>query len=96
MTAYLLTDHLLNFVAPALFVALGLVLLARLTGRFSRSKRLRAQSIWLQIAIISIVNVLLLVAGLVFLGSDGKVLTYAVLVLCAAVCQGVLFGSFRA
>ena len=96
MTAYLLTDHLLNFMAPALFVALGLVLLTRLLGRFFRSKRPVAQSLRVQIAIMFIVNLLVLAAGLVFFGNDGKMLTYAALVLCAAACQAVLLGSFRA
>lgn len=90
MTAYLLTDHLLNFMAPALFVALGLVLLTRLLGRFLRSKRAPAQSLWAQVAIIFIVNLLVLAAGLVFFGNDGKMLTYTALVLCAAACQWVL------
>lgn len=96
MTAYLLTDHLLNFMAPALFVALGLVMLARLMGRFFRSKKPLRQSLWAQVAIIFIANMLVLTVGLVFFGNDGKMLTYAALVLCAAVCQGVLLGSFKA
>lgn len=96
MTAYLLTDHLLNFMAPALFVALGLVLLARLMGRFFRSKRPVRQSLWAQVAIIFIANLLVLAVGLVFFGNDGKMLTYAALVLCAALCQWVLSGSHRA
>jgi hypothetical protein len=95
MTAYLLTDHLLNFMAPALFVALGLVLLARLMSRFFRSKRPLTQRLWAQVAIIFVVNLLVLTAGLVFFGNDGKMPTYAALVLCAAVCQGILLGSFR-
>ena len=96
MTAYLLTDHLLNFMAPALFVALGLVLLARLTSRFFKSKRPPALSLYAQAAIIFIVNMLVLLVGLVVFGTDGKLPTYAALVLGAAVCQGVLLGSFKA
>lgn len=95
MTAYLLIDHLLNFMAPALFVALGLVLLTRLAAPFLRSKKPPAQSLWLQIAIIFIVNLGVLAAGLVVFGNDGKMLTYAALVLCAALCQWVLSGSNR-
>ena len=81
--------------APALFVALGLVLLARLMRRFFTSKKSLTLSLWAQVAIIFIVNLLVLAIGLVFFGNDGKMLTYAALVLCAAVCQGVLLGSFR-
>ena len=95
MTAYLLTDHLLNFMAPALFVALGLVLAARLMGRFFSSKMPLVPSLYAQAAIVFIVNVLTLLAGLVVLGSDGKMLTYAALVLGAALCQSLLLGSFR-
>ncbi len=95
MTAYLLTDHLLNFMAPALFVALGLVLLARLLGRFIGLKRPAARSFWVHIAIIFIVNLVVLATGLVFFGNDGKMLTYAALVLCAAVCQCSLLGGWK-
>ncbi len=95
MTAYLLTNHLLNFIAPAFFVAIGLVLLTRLLGRFLRSKRPPAQSLWAQTAIIFMVNLLVLATGLVFFGNDGKMLTYTALVVCAAISQAVLLGSFR-
>ena len=95
MTAYLLLDHLLNFMAPAFFVALGLALLARLTGRFFKSKRPLQQSLWAQVAIIFIVNVVVLASGLVWFGNDGNMLTYAALVLGAALCQWVLSGSHR-
>ena len=96
MTAYLLTDHLLNFMAPAFFVAVGLVLLARLMGRFFKSKKPLRQPLWAHIAIIFIANVVVLAAGLVFFGNDGKMPSYAALVLCAALCQWVLSGSHRA
>ena len=96
MTAYLLFDHLINSMAPALFVALGLVLLVRLIGRFFRSKRPLTQSLYAQAAIIFVVNLLVLLTGLVVFGNDGKMLTYAALVLGAALCQWVLLGSFRA
>ena len=90
MTAYLLTDHLLNLVAPAAVVALLLVLLASFFGRFSGTKRPAAQSIWARAAIIFIVNMFVLIAGLVLFGNDGKMATYAALVLAAAVCQWVM------
>ena len=87
MTAYLLADHLLNFIAPAAFVALTLVLLARVFSWLSRSKKATARNGWVQIAILFIANVLVLTAGLVVFGSDGKILTYAALVVVAALCQ---------
>ena len=96
MTAYLLTDHVLNFIAPAAMLALLLVLLARLFGQFLVSKRPVAQSLWAQAAIIFIVNVLVLAAGLVVFGNDGKMATYAALVLASAVCQWVLWRGWKA
>lgn len=96
MTAYLLTDHILNFIAPAAVVALLLVLLSRLFSRFLVSKRPFNQSIWAHVATIFIVNVLVLAAGLVFFGNDGKMVTYAAMVLVAAVCQWVLFKGWKA
>ena len=96
MTAYLLTDHLLNFVAPAAVLALLLVLSSRLFSRFLVSKRPAVQSIWAQAAIIFIVNVIILAAGLVFFGNDGKMATYAAMVLGSALCQWLLARGWRA
>jgi hypothetical protein len=87
MNTYLLADHLLNFIAPAAFVALGLVLLTRLFGFFSRSKSAAARAVWVQVAIIFIANLAVLVGGLLIFGKDGKMATYAALVLVAALCQ---------
>lgn len=90
MTAYLLADHLLSFIAPAVFVAALLVLVTRIFAVLSRSKRPAALGLCGQVAIIFIANMLVLTAGLVVFGSDGKMLTYAALVVLAAVCQWAL------
>lgn len=90
MTAYLLADHLLNFIAPAAFVALLLMLLAQFFGRFYKRKRSSATGWWAQLAIIFIVNVVVLAAGLVIFGVDGKMATYAALVLASALCHWLL------
>lgn len=95
MTAYLLTDHLLNFMAPAAVVALLLVLLARLFSGTFMSKRLPVRSVSTSIAIIFIANLLVLVAGLVVFGNDAKMLTYAAMVLGAALCQWILGRGWR-
>ena len=87
MTAYLLLDHILNFIAPAAIVALMLVLAARLFNRFLVSNRLLVQSIWAQLATIFVVNVFVLVAGLVVFSNDGKMATYAAMVVAAALSQ---------
>ena len=90
MTAYLMTNHLLNFAAPALVVALLLVLLVRIFTSFLTSKRPVIQSIWAQAAIIFIVNLLTLTAGLMFFGNDGKMASYAAMVVAAALTHWVL------
>ena len=96
MTAYLLLDHILNFIAPAAIVALMLVLAARLFNRFLASNRYFVQSIWAQLATVFIVNVFVLVAGLVFFSNDGKMATYAAMVVAAALCQWILFRGWKA
>jgi SNF family Na+-dependent transporter len=90
MTAYLLTDHLLNFIAPAAFVAVVLMLLAQVFGRLFKRKRAAAQSWIVQAAIIFVVNVCILVAGLALLGVDDKMVSYATMVVGAALCHWVL------
>jgi chromate transport protein ChrA len=95
MTAYLLTDHVLNFLLPAAAVALLLVMLARVFSRFLMSKKPVSQSLSAQAAIIFIVNVFVLAAGLSFLGNDGKMATYAAMVVTSSVCQWVLWRGWR-
>ena len=84
--------HLLNFVAPAAALALLLVLAGRIFGQKVPS----ALSWWARVAIVFIVGVAALVAGLVLWGRDGKMLTYALLVLATASCQWVLSRGWRA
>lgn len=84
MTAYLLTDHLLNLLAPSAFVAMVLVLLGRLSRRYLTSNKPLAQSLWAQAAIIFIVNALVTVIGLLFFGNDGKMATYTAVVFMGA------------
>lgn len=95
MTFYLLANHLLNLVLPAAAVALLLVLATQLMGGLFKSKRPLAQNWYAQTAIVFVANVAVLMAGLVFFGHDGKMLTYAAMVAGAAVCQWVLLGTWR-
>ena len=95
MTAYLLTNHLLNFIAPAAFVALLLVLLSRLSFGLFKTKQPLASAWWAQEAIIFIVGMLILTTGLLVFGRDGKMMTYAALVLGAALCQWVLVRGWK-
>lgn len=86
-----LLNHLLNFVAPAAALALLMVV----AGRFVVQKRAQALSWWAQTAIVFIVGVAVLAAGLVLGGRDGRMLTYAALVLVTATCQWLLARGWR-
>ena len=86
-----IVNHLLNFVAPAAAMALLLVLSGGLLG--SRSPV--ALGWWVRLGILFGVGGAVLVAGLVVLGRDGKMLTYAALVLACATCQWFLVRGWR-
>ncbi|MFY3385522.1 hypothetical protein [Paracidovorax sp. MALMAid1276] len=85
-------NHLLNFAAPAAFMAAWSVLL----GRFIRSKSPLALSWWAQAAIVFIVCIAVTAGGLLLWGRDGRMLTYGALVLAAATCQWGLVRGWRA
>ena len=91
MTAYLLTNHLFNLMAPAAFVAGVLVFISRI----SMQKGAQASSAIAQFAILFIVNAVILVAGLVWFGQDAKMMTYTVMVLAAGASQWVLLRGGR-
>ena len=80
-----LLNHLLNFIAPALAVAVGLTLAAQ----FLMKKSGNVLAIRKQFAINFGVTLAVLVLGLVALGRDGKMLTYAAVVLAGATSQWV-------
>ncbi|MDP3604862.1 MAG: hypothetical protein Q8R59_03850 [Polaromonas sp.] len=96
MTALNLINQLLNFMAPAAFVALLLVLSVRLFAGFFRSKRPPAHSWYAQTAIVFIAGVVLLLAGLMLFGRDGKMASYALLAVGAATCQWLLLRGGKA
>lgn len=75
--------HLLNFVAPALCTGVMLALAARYVLR-QKPARL---SLHAQAAINSIAGVAVLAAGLWYFGRDGKMATYAALVVVCAASQ---------
>lgn len=84
MTAYLLFNHLLNLMAPAAVVALLLMICSQICGVFFTSNRASAYSFIARTAIVFIVNLAVLGAGLVLFGHDGKMMTYAAMVLAAS------------
>ena len=95
MTAYLLTNHILSFLAPAALTAMLLVLMTRLFRRFLTSNVPLAQSLPAQAAIIFIVNVCSLTAGLLAFKNDGKMATYAAMAAAGALCQWILLRGWK-
>lgn len=77
--------HLLNFVAPAVFTGAVLALAARVVVR---GKTAGPSLVW-QFAINSIAGIAVLAAGLWYFGRDGKMATYAALVVACALAQWV-------
>jgi len=68
--------HALNFIAPALWMAVALVLAEKLFAR----KRPLAWGIQARLAVYALLGLAALVGGLVFFGRDAKMATYAALV----------------
>jgi hypothetical protein len=85
-------NHLLNFVTPAA----ALAVLLGLSGKIFRSKTPVTLGWWSRVAIVFAVGVAVLAAGLVVWGRDGKMLTYAALVVACATCQWGLARGWRA
>ncbi len=91
MGLFAFVNHLLNFVLPALAVGL---LVAGLSPMLLRSAR--SPHGWLkQGAINGAVCALVLVVGLVVFGRDGKMLTYAAMVLACASSQWLAAKAWR-
>ena len=84
-------NHLLNFAAPA--AALALMLVA--TGAWFGPQSRPALSAVRRFVILFAVALAVLTAGLVLFGRDGKMLTYAALVVGCATAQWVLLRAWR-
>jgi hypothetical protein len=83
--------HLLSFLAPAIAVGLMVALAAPLL----RGRQAGFRRWWVQAAINSIAGALVLAAGLWWWGVDGKMATYAALVVAIATCQWVFGRTAR-
>lgn len=93
MTAYLLTMHLLNALAPAVLLALVMALVApRWLGR--RGARSAGPGWLARWGWASLFNALVVLGGMA-LGATGKMYTYAALVLVSALVQFVLWRAWR-
>lgn len=83
--------HLFNFAAPALVLAL----LLPLCSRFFNGKQVPALAWWVQAAINFVVGIAVLLVGLWLWSRDGKMVTYALLVLALASSQWLLSRGWR-
>ena len=81
-----LTVHLFNFIAPACAVAAWLALVTPLVSPVSLGWRAWRR----QFLLGSVVGTVVLLAGLIGFGNDGKVITYAAMVLACATSQWLL------
>lgn len=86
-----LLNHLINFVAPALVV--GFV--CALTGRLLLRKNAGVPAWWTLGAINAVVGSCVLVGGLLVFGRDGRMLTYAALVVACGTSQWLGSGGWR-
>lgn len=84
-------NHLLNFAAPAMAVAVLLVT----CGHCFIRKMAKAHGWITSIAINFVVGCTALTAGLMLLGRDGRMATYAGLVLACASSQWLLLRAWR-
>lgn len=83
--------HLLSFLAPAL----GVGFLVALAGPLLAGRQASFRRWWAQAAINSVAGALVLAAGLWWWGVDGKMASYAALVVVIATCQWLLGGAWR-
>ncbi len=84
-------NHLLNFFAPAAFVAL----LVPLSSLFFKPHKPLASRYVAQSAINFVACATVLVAGLWFFGNDGKMATYTAMVLVSATVQWLLMKGWQ-
>lgn len=93
MTAYLLANHLLNFAAPALFLAMGLAGICRL---LPLGRRAGVPSFRRQLLVLLGVNLAISTAAFGLLGQDGKLMGYAAMTAVAALTQWWLLRGWKA
>ncbi len=92
MTALALLNHVLNFLAPALWLALLLPLLSRWIFR----KKGKGPGLGLQVTVNFALCLLVLGFGLWFFGRDGKMATYLTMTVVGATSQWLMLRGWRA
>ena len=83
--------HLLSFVAPAFFLAVVLSLGARLAWR----KRAHLLPWYHMACVNALLGILVLAIGLVLTGQDGRMGTYAALVVVLGTCQWLMSSGWQ-
>jgi hypothetical protein len=92
MTALALLNHVLNFLAPALWLALLLPLVSRWIFR----KRVKRPGLGVQVLVNFVFCLLALGLGLWFFGRDGKMATYLAMTVTGATSQWLMLRGWRA
>lgn len=85
-------NHLVNLLVPAVFVAL---LTALAAGKLL-PENASAVTFWGRFAAGSLVGTVVLAAGLWLFNRDGKMLTYAILVMAVATTQWIMGRGWKA
>jgi uncharacterized membrane protein YoaK (UPF0700 family) len=83
--------HALNFMMPALLVAL----FVSVAGYFYKENKALPPALYKKFAINFIVCAAVLWIGLIVTGRDGKILTYAAMVIASGTVQWVMLGAWR-
>ena len=91
MSFFQLLDHLINFIVPAW--AMGLVMAGPARSWLSPADR--RPSFWTCWVAQGLLGMVILLVGLVLFGRDGKMASYAALVLGAASLQWLMGRSWR-
>ena len=92
MSIFEFLNHLVGLVVPAVFVAVFLALGARWVWR----KKTHLLP-WYQMAVVNmLLGVVVLALGLVLTGQDGRMGTYAALVVALSSSQWLMSGGWRA
>lgn len=85
-------NHVLNFLAPAAWLAIAMTL----APRVFKINRAASASLRAMVAINFIVSLAALLLGLVFFGRDGKMATYSGMVLLCATSQWLMLRGWPA
>jgi hypothetical protein len=86
-----LVNHLLNFILPALAMAV----LLPLCVRWMPMGRAAAGCLVRHMLVLALVNTGVLVAGLLLFGRDGKMVTYLAMAVASASTQWLLLKAWR-